>query len=372
MYSTISVEGLNALLWTLTALAILLSLGRFTIRYATARRFYWDDASHLLSVLLLIGLASAYTHGFPYSARIARIGLKKEKPPPLTDPFYHKYLQLRLTVTLLVFLVLWSVKMTFLIFYRLLFDVSRTFIRLWWAAVALTFATFWVCIGSTFTLCGSASDLYDFKKCSSPKAMHDIRTTYKYWCAMNVGTDLVVMILPLFMIYRLQLRTSQKAVLGGVFSLGFVVAIFDILRTVESLQSGTFSGVALWSSLEVTIAVIVGSLPLYRTLISSKGRRSLLSQLSGDRYKTMERSPASTERKFLENKHLHNKPSISTYRNDLETQDLEDWKDDSRGRQLQLPTTSATILSLVSAGSFGSCLTPRASEITQKYELSTQ
>ncbi|KAL8659705.1 MAG: hypothetical protein Q9202_006985 [Teloschistes flavicans] len=320
----------EALLWTLTALAILLSLGRFTIRYATARRFYWDDASHLLSVLLLIGLASAYTHGFPYSARIARIGLKKEKPPPLTDPFYHKYLQLRLTVTLLVFLVLWSVKMTFLIFYRLLFDVSRTFIRLWWAAVALTFATFWVCIGSTFTLCGSASDLYDFKKCSSPKAMHDIRTTYKYWCAMNVGTDLVVMILPLFMIYRLQLRTSQKAVLGGVFSLGFVVAIFDILRTVESLQSGTFSGVALWSSLEVTIAVIVGSLPLYRTLISSKGRRSLLSQLSGDRYKTMERSPASTERKFLENKHLHNKPSISTYRNDLETQDLEVWKDDGQ------------------------------------------
>ncbi|KAL8763275.1 MAG: hypothetical protein Q9194_007388 [Teloschistes cf. exilis] len=278
----------QALLWTLTAIAILLSVGRFTIRYATAGRFYWDDASHLLSVLLLIGLASAYTHGFPYSARIARIGLKKEKAPPLTDPFYHKYLQLRLTVTLLVFMVLWSVKMTFLIFYRLLFDVSRLFIRLWWAAVALTFATFWVCIG--------------------------------------------IMILPMFMIYRLQLRTSQKAILGGVFSLGFLVAIVDILRTVESLRSGTFSGVALWSSLEVTIAVIVGSLPLYRTLISSKGRRSLLSRLSGDRYKTVEASPASTERKFLENKHLHTKPSISTYRNDLETQDTELWKDDGQLR----------------------------------------
>ncbi|KAL9576089.1 MAG: hypothetical protein Q9212_007394 [Teloschistes hypoglaucus] len=301
----------QALLWTLTAIAIILSIGRFTIRYATAGRFYWDDASHLLSVLLLIGLASAYTHGFPYSARIARIGLKKEKAPPLSDPFYHKYLQLRLTVTLLVFMVLWSVKMTFLIFYRLLFDVSRLFIRLWWAAVALTFATFWVCIGSTFTLCGSASDLYDFKKCSSPKAMHDIRATYKYWCAMNVGTDL-------------------KVILGGVFSLGFLVAIVDILRTVESLRSGTFSGVALWSSLEVTIAVIVGSLPLYRTLISSKGRRSLLSRLSGERYKTVEASPTSTERKFLETKHLHAKPSISTYRNDLETQDTELWKDDGQ------------------------------------------
>lgn len=143
-------------------MAIVLSIGRFTIRYVTAGRFHWDDASHLLSILLLIGLAAAYTVGYPLSARIARISMKKEKPPPPTDPFYHKYLQLRLTVTLLVFMVLWSVKATFLIFYRLLFSVNQTFLRLWWGAVALTFASFWVCIGSTFTLCGAASDLYDF------------------------------------------------------------------------------------------------------------------------------------------------------------------------------------------------------------------
>ncbi|KAI4137401.1 MAG: hypothetical protein LQ341_005159, partial [Variospora aurantia] len=180
-------------------------------------------------------------------------------------------------------MVLWSVKATFLIFYRLLFDVSQAFIRVWWAAVALTFATFWVCIGSTFTLCGSASDLYDFRKCSSPEALHDIRATYKYWCALNVGTDLVVMALPLYMLYGLQLRTTQKAILAGVFSLGLVVAIVDILRTVESLRSGTFSGVALWSSLEVTIAVIVASLPLYRVLLTPKGRNNLRSRLSGER-----------------------------------------------------------------------------------------
>ena len=92
------------------------------------------------------------------------------------------------------------------------------------------------------------------------------------------------MTLPLFMVWGLQLRKSQKAVLAGIFSLAFVVAIFDILRTVESLQSGTFSGVALWSSLEVTIAVMIGSLPLYRALLTSKGRKSLLSRSSIGRY----------------------------------------------------------------------------------------
>ncbi|KAL8835445.1 MAG: hypothetical protein Q9170_003322 [Blastenia crenularia] len=325
MYLAVSVEGLDvgtrpiqswqdlpayccetaqALLWTFTAIAIVLSIGRFIIRYATAGKFYLDDASHLLSVVLLAGLAAAYTTGFPYSARIARIGLKKEKPPPLTDPFYHKYLQLRLTVTLLVFMVLWSVKATFLIFYRLLFDVSKTFVRLWWAAVALTFATFWVCIGSTFTLCGSVDDLYDF-----------------------------IITLPLYMIYGLQLRNSQKAVLGGLLSLGFVVAIFDIIRTYESLRSGTFSGVALWSSLEVTIAVIVASLPLYRVLLSAKGRNSLMSRLSIDRYKDLETSNTSnTERGFLDTRTSPGKPSVSTFRDGLETRDVE-FPKKSRGAQ---------------------------------------
>ena len=106
-------------------------------------------------------------------------------------------------------MVLWTVKATFLIFYRLLFEVSETFIRVWWAAVALTFASFWVCIGSTFTICGSASDLYEYsmqlplralrsletndipEKCASPKALHNIRATYKYWCALNVSSDLI-------------------------------------------------------------------------------------------------------------------------------------------------------------------------------------
>lgn len=134
------------------------------------------------------------------------------------------------------------------------------------------------------------------------------------------------MALPLFMIYGLQLRTSQKIVLGGALSLGFVVAIFDILRTVESLAAGTFSGVALWSSLEVTIAVIVSSLPLYRVLITSKGRRNLVTRFSVDHSKRTETSRTGSERNLFDIKGSPTKPSISTFREDLETQDSELFK----------------------------------------------
>lgn len=159
------------------------------------------------------------------------------------------------------------------------------------------------------------------------------------------------MALPLYMLYGLQLRRSQKVVLAGIFSLGSLVAIVDILRTVESLESGTFSGVALWSSLEVTIAVIVASLPLYRALLTSKGRNSLLSRLSGSggsgshnhhhrRYKGSDASssPAGTERKFLEaNTSLPGgKPSVSTFRDDLETQEMEFAKYAGAGQRVPL------------------------------------
>lgn len=126
------------------------------------------------------------------------------------------------------------------------------------------------------------------------------------------------------MLWGLQLRKSQKVVLAGIFSLGFVVAIFDILRTVESLQSGTFSGVALWSSLEVTISVIVASLPLYRALLTSKGRKSLLSRSSMGRYKDMSENQSGVARKGSDDRSSPpREQSVGTFRDDLETLNME-------------------------------------------------
>ena len=131
-----------------------------------------------------------------------------------------------------------------------------------------------------------------------------------------------VISLAIYMIWGLQLRRTQKIVLAGIFSLGLVVAIFDILRTVESLQSGTFSGVALWSSLEVTIAVIVASLPLYRVLLTEKGRKLLRSRTSITFYKHTSDSDSGVKRKGSEHSGSgpNTKPSVSTFRDDLETQ----------------------------------------------------
>ena len=143
------------------------------------------------------------------------------------------------------------------------------------------------------------------------------------------------------MVWGLQLRISQKLVLAGLFSLAFVVAIFDILRTVESLQSGTFSGVALWSSLEVTIAVMVGSLPLYRVLLTSKGRKSLISRSSMRRFKDVSDGQTGVERKESDDRSSRpGDSSLGTFRDDLETQNLASPSYGAQGQRFPLAQLS--------------------------------
>lgn len=139
------------------------------------------------------------------------------------------------------------------------------------------------------------------------------------------------------MVWGIQLRKSQKATLAGIFSLGLVIAVFDILRTVESLQSGTFSGVALWSSLEVTIAVLVASLPLYRVLLTSKGRKYLVSRGSMGRYNNISDRQTGVERKCSDDRSWrYGKPSVNTSRDDLETHNLASPNYGVQGQQFPL------------------------------------
>lgn len=135
----------------------------------------------------------------------------------------------------------------------------------------------------------------------------------------------IAIVVPLFMVWGLQLRNPHEAILAGIFSLGFAVAIFGILRTVEYLQPDTLSSVALWSSLKVTIAVMVASLPLHRILpTSNRRKRSISHGSSMGRDKGMSDGQTGVKRKGSDDRRSRpTKPSVDTFRDDLETQNLD-------------------------------------------------
>lgn len=87
---------------------------------------------------------------------------------------------------------------------------------------------------------------------------------------------MTVMTLPWYIIRKIQISTAKKVGIGAVFSVVLIIIACDILRTVKSFDQGAFSDSALYSFLEVTLAVIVSCLPIYRALFraSKKGGAS--------------------------------------------------------------------------------------------------
>ena len=83
------------------------------------------------------------------------------------------------------------------------------------------------------------------------------------------------MTLPLAMLKGLQMRTTVKVGLAGVFGCAFITIVFDILRAVKTDTEGGVQGsTALWTNLESAIAVIVSCLPSLVALFSPQNKRN--------------------------------------------------------------------------------------------------
>ena len=86
------------------------------------------------------------------------------------------------------------------------------------------------------------------------------------------------MALPLWMLKGLRLHWQQKLALGFVFSFGLVIVALDILRTVEAIQGNQI----VYTILEINFAVIISTLPTYRSLLNLHQHR-LRSSARGSR-----------------------------------------------------------------------------------------
>ena len=77
------------------------------------------------------------------------------------------------------------------------------------------------------------------------------------------------------MLKGLQMRTSAKFGLAGVFCCAFITIVSDILRAVETdMKGGVKGSTALWTNLESAVAVIVSCLPTLSALFSPKNERN--------------------------------------------------------------------------------------------------
>ncbi|KAL9637287.1 MAG: hypothetical protein Q9204_001935 [Flavoplaca sp. TL-2023a] len=221
----------------MTALATLVTIGRYIIRFEARGKFYYDDLAHFVAWILMIGCCATFQDTYPSAQKIIGVA-----DPPLDAIVAFRKHQFALT-TLFV-LSLWFVKFAFMFLYRLLFWASPMFQKLWWGVMISLLITVWVPLAGVLTGCGHPSDVFN-----------------------------PVMILPWFILRKVQMRTAKKLGIGAIFSVVLITIACDILRTIKSFDEGAFSDSSLYTFLEVTLAVIVSCLPIYRRLFRTRTKK---------------------------------------------------------------------------------------------------
>lgn len=141
-----------------TGAGIVLTAGRYAIRLKTIKSFKADDYIHGVALVVLVAFVSTYTAMFPlnYSVEFWIAGLGEQ--PSESD--LRKYFHLEVAVSLLFWVVIYLVKLVFLLFYRFLFGVSKVFMRVWWVVCAFTVVTFLINFISVFWACEAPRYLF--------------------------------------------------------------------------------------------------------------------------------------------------------------------------------------------------------------------
>ena len=153
--------------WALTGVAGGLTVGRYAIRVYNSRRFYWDDLVHLFALAVLI--THGVTNELSLNSKAAIANAAKAKPKPSQAQLlglYEHNQRLSTVNNCFLYLVFWLVKLSFLLFYRLLFQSSAKFKKVWWAVLAFTFLTFWVPIAGVLSTCAGADTVAAYSKLS--------------------------------------------------------------------------------------------------------------------------------------------------------------------------------------------------------------
>ncbi|KAI1852178.1 hypothetical protein JX265_013031 [Neoarthrinium moseri] len=94
--------------------------------------------------------------------------------------------------------------------------------------------------------------------------------------ALNIASDIFIFAIPVPLIRKLQVSNTQKLILLVVFAFGLFVCVTSIVRlksllTISVSNDSSFDGVdiAVWSGIEINVAIICASVPALKPLVNS-------------------------------------------------------------------------------------------------------
>ncbi|KAK7699631.1 hypothetical protein SLS64_011585 [Diaporthe eres] len=173
--------------------------------------------------------------------------------------------------------ILWAIagglyKVSILLFYIEVFPTLKRWGRVIMAVIfCYTLSTALAAV----LVCEDVDDNWDYENLFQGKCGDRI-LVFRVTGALNIVSDVIVLLLPVRNVLRLQLPLYRRLVLLATFALGLFTCVISIIRlgTLSSLSSGDFRDTpyaimqtVIWSGLEPSVAVILACVPLMRPLL---------------------------------------------------------------------------------------------------------
>ncbi|EXA29207.1 hypothetical protein FOVG_19266 [Fusarium oxysporum f. sp. pisi HDV247] len=260
--SSRSVE-IRAILITFSILSTITVALRIYVRYKVLRSLGWDDRVMAAAQLLAIGSAVAIGLENNYGLGHHTWEQPKEDYVAYMKAFYASVIVYNVAMCL--------VKIGILLQYRRVFAIP--------ILQALTFYGLVIMVAWTITIAFLNAlicvPVAKFWNSTMPGHCTDPLTVWYVMAGFNLVTDITVFCMPLPVIGSLNLPRRQKIMLLAIFSIGFLTCAISTyrirtLKAAASTKDPNWDNVdaAIWSFLEVTLAIITSCLPTLRPLFS--------------------------------------------------------------------------------------------------------
>ncbi|CAG7942942.1 unnamed protein product [Penicillium salamii] len=263
-------ETIKATGIALIVVTTIVLVGRFVGSVRKLKDLKAEDYLLLIGYLFFLELTILYIYIAPVIFRLAAVQAGTIAP-------YATIMEdsLRLQIVFFVttsslWISLWMVKYSLLAMYKRLL-VGKVYLIAWWIIVG--FCTLFIigCIISSWLSCSSFHAWFTAGKCDTARDHRAAVISLYFAYAVDIITDLAIMALPIRLIWNLQMKPKQKLVIAGLFCFGWICIIISTIRVVQLGETPNGvpapSWLALWATIEASIAVIIGCCPgLYRVI----------------------------------------------------------------------------------------------------------
>jgi hypothetical protein len=180
-------------IWTGTSIATIALAFRFYVRIKTFRRLLPDDYLTGFAWIVLLATAILWQVIAPDLYELMEVTAMVRMPSENFVENAERYMKGSLAVLFMFYVGLWTIKMSFLVFFYKLGNQVTYYRVCWWIVTGITVACGAVCLGDIQYHCLASSLAVVSAKCLGGEAIQFQNITLKVNCALDVFTDALSM-----------------------------------------------------------------------------------------------------------------------------------------------------------------------------------